>query len=62
MILQPSYLHNGISYTGKMTSLYWTCPLPFMMISWLQGKLHNNVHGGEYMLIFPDVHLGLMDQ
>ena len=21
-ILQPSYLHNGISYTGKMTSLY----------------------------------------
>ena len=23
MILRPSYLHNGISYTGKMTSLYW---------------------------------------
>ena len=23
-ILRPSYLHNGISYTGKMTSLYWT--------------------------------------
>ena len=22
MILWPSYLHNGISYTGKMTSLY----------------------------------------
>ena len=22
-ILQTSYLHNGISYTGKMTSLYW---------------------------------------
>ena len=22
MIL-PSYLHNGISYTGKMTALYW---------------------------------------
>ena len=22
-ILQPSYLHNGISYTGKITSLYW---------------------------------------
>ena len=22
-ILQPSYLHNEISYTGKMTSLYW---------------------------------------
>ena len=22
-ILQPSYFHNGISYTGKTTSLYW---------------------------------------
>ena len=22
-ILRPSYLHNGISYTGKITSLYW---------------------------------------
>ena len=22
-ILRPSYLHNGISYTGKMTYLYW---------------------------------------
>ena len=23
MILRPSYLHNGISYTGKTKSLYW---------------------------------------
>ena len=23
-ILRPSYLHNGISYTGKTTSLNWT--------------------------------------
>ena len=22
-ILRPSYLHNGISYTGKTTSFYW---------------------------------------
>ena len=22
-ILRPSYLHNGIFYTGKMTFLYW---------------------------------------
>ena len=22
-VIRPSYLHNGISYTGKMTSLYW---------------------------------------
>ena len=26
-ILRPSYLHNGISYTGKTTSLYWIRPL-----------------------------------
>ena len=26
-ILQLSYLHNGISYTEKMTSLYWIEPL-----------------------------------
>ena len=25
-ILRPSYLHYGISYTGKMTSLYWISP------------------------------------
>ena len=25
-ILRPSYLHNGISYTGKMASLYWIGP------------------------------------
>ena len=25
-ILRPSYLHNGISYTGKMTYLYWISP------------------------------------
>ena len=23
-VVKSSYLHNGISYTGKMTSLYWT--------------------------------------
>ena len=38
-ILRPSYLHNGVSYTGKMASLYWIraqypkisirkCPIP----------------------------------
>ena len=27
MEIRRSYLHNGISYTGKMTSLYWISPL-----------------------------------
>ena len=26
-VVRSSYLHNGISYTGKMTSLYWFIPL-----------------------------------
>ena len=26
-VVRWSYLHNGISYTGKMTSLYWISPL-----------------------------------
>ena len=26
-VVRSSYLHNGISYTGKMTSLYWFGPL-----------------------------------
>ena len=29
-ILRPSYLHNGISYTGKATSLYWIRALPYL--------------------------------
>ena len=29
-ILRPSYLHNGISYTGKTTSLYWIGALVFV--------------------------------
>ena len=27
MVVRPSYLYNGISYTGKMTPLYWKSPL-----------------------------------
>ena len=25
-VVRSSYLHNGISYTGKMTPLYWISP------------------------------------
>ena len=33
-ILRPSYLHSGISYTSKMTSLYWFRALtPFIIDS-----------------------------
>ena len=36
-ILRPSYLHNRISYTGKITSLYW--------IRALMGKNGSSNHG-----------------
>ena len=26
-VVRSSYLHNGISYTGKMSSLYWISPM-----------------------------------
>ena len=29
MVVRSSYLHNGISYTGKMASLYWIGPRAF---------------------------------
>ena len=38
MILGPSYLHNGISYTGKTTSLYWIRVLvivPQSILRWI---------------------------
>ena len=40
MILWPSYFHNGISYTGKMTSLYWIRDLVAMVD---QGQGHKNI-------------------
>ena len=39
-ILRPSYLHNGISYTDKMTSLYWIKALvfSFVLASYVQSS------------------------
>ena len=36
-VVRSSYLHNGISYTGKMTSLYW-----------IKALLITNVYGVLY--------------
>ena len=33
MVERSSYLHNGISYSGKMSSLYWYLPLMFITSS-----------------------------
>ena len=42
-ILRPSYLHNGISYTGKMPSLYWIRAL----VPCIARVISSN-HGIEY--------------
>ena len=40
-ILRPSYLHNGISYTGKTASLYWI------------GALDISSYGIDLVLVGP---------
>ena len=32
-VIRSSYLHNGISFAGKMSSLYWICPLKVVLVS-----------------------------
>ena len=39
-ILRPSYLHNGISYTGKTTSLYWIRAQCSLLLLWIHGLIH----------------------
>ena len=41
-ILRPSYLHNGISYTGKMSSLYWIGALEWLTRPWIWPLLAYN--------------------
>ena len=63
MILRPSYLHNGISYTGKTASLYWvgvliiqgnlptmTAPSPTILLSlscWRSLCIHQNAQSHQ---------------
>ena len=42
-VVRSSYLHNGISYTGKMTSLYWFSPQKSALdLLWLGNGLASN--------------------
>ena len=52
-VIRSSYLHNGISYTGNMASLYWTNP-------WSQKHSYNQqvwtltvLYANEWLL-FPN--------
>ena len=39
-MIRSSYLHNGICYTGKMSSLYWFGPLTFnwVKVTWQEWE------------------------
>ena len=53
-ILRPSYLHNGISYTGKMSSLYWIRALITVFIittTTLYSHLRVSSQGGNATLV-----------
>ena len=50
-ILWPSYLHNGISYTGKMTSLYW---IRAQSACWLQPWWGVQCESGSSPRLLPE--------
>ena len=60
-ILRPSHLHNGISYTGKMTFLYWIRALYFICWGTQEVDWTCTLHGNrcmEYLLTHhPDDNL-----
>ena len=55
-ILQPSYLHNGISYIGKMTSLYWISPLVLQLLIYI-SIIEKGEPGGEFSLSESQIEL-----
>ena len=52
--LRPSYLHNGISYTGKTTSSYWISPPAAYKSPLIQGI------SGTYQEKMPNVYPTMM--
>ena len=51
-ILRPSYLHNEISYTGKMTSLYWIRALEFCSL-FLKWCPYSTMWVGHFNSLWP---------
>ena len=52
-ILRPSYLHDGISHTGKVASLYWIralAPVPLSIFR-SNSKIHENSECSSIVVI-----------
>ena len=58
-IVRPSYFHNGISYTGKMTSLYWIRALTTL---YCVGYGVNYINIMAYLLTFVGRYVGVFCQ
>ena len=41
-VVRSSYLHNGISFTGKMTSLYWISAQRFTYFCYIRLLIYSN--------------------
>ena len=52
-ILWPSYLHNGIAYTGKTISLYWIRALVTVLIIYhMWGNWNDSLRTGQIKITF----------
>ena len=57
-VVRSSYLHNGISYTGKMSSLYWIGALVFCECSSQEkcNKWMRFTSNGNSPTLMPNLH------
>ena len=51
-VVRLSYLHNGISYTGKMVSLYWIGPVATPVHTWSSRQMKINFRHCSYIVSY----------
>ena len=59
-IWRPSYLHNGISYTGKMTSLYWIRALVAATGDYCRGETFHAICNSDQIIVITYARYGRM--
>ena len=58
-ILWPSYLHSGISFTGKMTSLYGIRPQPAWTLSYRASGIWPTIHASRTECVLGNIKIYL---